>query len=128
MAKWLKSLFFVFVLCGSVFSGTPLGEDGAKWVSCPTKCCKRQIESAKSQQADAANLCRAINCSNPSPTSATTSARVNLAPLLVILKNFPVFQFLFTPQPEEKAQPVFAAQTQLKSFQPKYIRNLSLLI
>ncbi|CAN5676321.1 hypothetical protein BH18ACI1_BH18ACI1_05610 [soil metagenome] len=128
MARWLKSLFLVFVLCGSVFSGAPFADSSMKKDSCSMKCCKHKAESAKPQQIDATNLCRTINCTNSVPNSTTTSAQMNLAPLLFVLKNFPIFQFLLAPQPKEKVQPLFSKTVQLKTFQPKYIQNLSLLI
>ncbi len=128
MARRLKSLFFILVLCGGVFSGTTFADNNMKKDSCPMKCCKKKAESAKPQQTDAANLCRAINCTNPAPLSTANSTQTNLAPLLVILKNFTIFQFLLAPQPKDNSQPLFAKTAQLKDFQPKYIQYQSFLI
>ena len=95
---------------------------------CPMKCCKHKAASSKPQQKETANLCRTLNCINPVPTSTANSAQMNLAPLLFVLKNVTIFQFLFATQPKVKVEPVFAFEKQLKTFQPKYIQNLSLLI
>ncbi len=128
MARRLKSLFFVLFLCGGVFSGTTFADNNMKKDSCPMKCCKKIDKYAKSQPTDAANLCRTINCVNPSPTSTTNSTQLNFAPLLFVLKNFTIFQFLFAPQPKDNSQPLFAKTAQLQTFQPKYIQHQSFLI
>ena len=126
--KRLKSLIFILVLCGSVFTGTPFADTGMKKDKCPMKCCKK-AKSAKPSQKDAVRLCRTLNCTNTAPTSTTSSAQMNLASLLVILKHFPAFQFLLAPPTtKNNSQPLFAETARLKTFQPKYIRNLSLLI
>lgn len=128
MARWLKSLFFVFVLCGSVLSGTVFADSGMSKEDCLTKCCKRKAENVKSGQIDAASLCRAMNCTNPAPISTANSTQMNLVPLLVILKTFPIFRILLASPPKDNSQPKFAETVQLKTFQPKYIQNQSFLI
>lgn len=128
MARWLTSLFFLIVLGSSaLLSGTPLSKNGSEKEMCEMKCCKSSSVKAVPKQVTAAKLCCAVNCAASAPTS-TTSAQMNLAPLLVVLKNFPIFQFLLVPQQAEKAQPLFAETAQLKTFQPKYIQNNSFLI
>ena len=128
MARRLKSLFFILFLCGSVFSGTTFADNNIKKDSCLMKCCKEKAESAEPRQTDAANLCRTINCTNPVPTSTTTSTQTNLAPLLFLLKNLTHFKFLFAPPTKDNSQPLFAKTARLKNFQPKYIQNQSFLI
>lgn len=128
MARRLKSLFFVLVLCCGVFSGTSFANNTVKKDSCPMKCCKKKAESAKPPQEDAANLCRTINCTNPAPISTANSSQTSFAPLLFVLKNFPIFHFLLSPQTKDNSQPLFAKTAQRKNFQPKYIQHQSFLI
>lgn len=128
MAERLKSILFLFVLCVSVVSGAPFASGSMKKDSCPIKCCKEKKQSAETKRKDAASLCRTLNCTIPAPTSTQSSAQINLAPLLVALKYLPAFQFLFSAPTKNSSQPLFTDAARLKTFQPKYIKNLSLLI
>lgn len=128
MARRLISLFFLLILTGGALAGTPLNANGTPKETCPMKCCKRTSANSNPQKADAAKLCFTVNCSTSAPTSTSPAQQMNFAPLLFVLKNLPIFQFLFAPQPKEKTVSLFTERTLLKTFQPKYIQNLSLLI
>ncbi len=128
MGRRIASLFFLIILASGVVSGTPLADNRVKNEMCRVNCCHHQAESATPNQADIADLCRTINCTTSAPTP-TTSARMRLAPVLVILKTFPIFRLPFTTQSKVITQSFDVKKTVLLNIsQPKYIQNQSFLI
>jgi len=128
MGRRIVSLFFLIILASGVVLGTPLADNRVKNEMCRVNCCKHKTESATPNQADADDLCRTINCTATAPTP-TNSAKMRRAPLLVILKTFPIFRLPFTTQSKVITQSFDVKKTVLLNIsQPKYIQNQSFLI
>lgn len=129
MSRKLAALFFMIALGASaVLSGAPLNDSATKKTVCPMKCCKKKAESKTRQDKNTDKLCRTLNCTTTVPVSQS-QARVNFVSLLVILKNTSFLQLLYSALAKQRP-PVSVAKhfPPLKTFQPKYIQNLSLLI
>lgn len=127
MKNWLTSLFLLFALGIGVLAGTPaFSGDAAKGMSA-MECCKKKKMGVKT--ASAAQLCCAVNCNSPAPTSPSVS--FNFSPVAVIISDSILKQIaaLFK---KEKAVPAaafpFERKTYSQKFQPKYIQHHSFLI
>ncbi len=129
MVNRLKTLFFILVLSVSVFSGTPLGDMKMKESVCPMKCCKKKTaKSHKPKNADAKYLCRVLVCSQNMPTNNSSTAQVNLAPVIIASEKVSLFEILFSTTPKEDSNVVFANDIQPRQFIPKYIQHQRILI
>ena len=129
MSRKLAALFFLIILGSStLLSGAPLTDSAMRTNVCPMKCCKKKSASNQRKTQNTEKLCRTLNCTTSFPISQT-NARVQFVSLLVILKNTSFLQLLSISHLKTKQSYLVKRDfPQLKSFQPKYIQNLSLLI
>ena len=128
MIKWLKTLFFVLVLSVNVFSGTPFLNSSMNERVCPMKCCKKKAKASDPKRSDAKYLCRVLVCAQNVPTTQSTSANVNLAPVYIASDTSGIFRVLFSTRPKGQSHPAASIEPRLRTFQPKYIQNNSFLI
>lgn len=131
MAIWLKTLFFVFVLSVSVFSGMPFGSGDMNMKSnvCPMKCCKELAKSNTPQKTDAKYLCSVMVCSQSMPTNTSSSVQVNFAPVIVASERESLFDILFAATGKERAFPLaIKPPGNKRTYQAKYIQHQRILI
>ncbi len=131
MTNRLKTLFFIFVLSVSVFSGTPLqgGDMKMKERVCPMKCCKKKkLKSHKPEKMDAKFLCRVLVCSQNMPTNTTSTVQVNFAPAVFVSEKQTFFEILFSTSLKEDSKFNFANNLPPTKSQPKYIQHQRILI
>ena len=127
MMKWLTAFVLLIVMVGSVLAGTPLpmhsGEQECAMTGMMDCCAKAQMQT-HTPEVRTAQLCCALNCSEPGPTTPTGT--FNLSPQLVVALHSALVPH--TPLP---AQPGLAHSHSpgLKPpSHPAYIRHLALLI
>jgi hypothetical protein len=129
MKKWLTSLFLLFALASGVLAGTPVFSGNAENGMSAMACCKKKPKDCDAKSVSAAQLCCAINCGNPAPSSP--GASFNFSPLAVIISDSILKQIasLFGQQkPALKVSFSFERVIFSQKFQPKYIQNHSFLI
>jgi hypothetical protein len=127
MKKWLTSVFLVLALAGSVLAGTPLFTSGAESGMSAMECCKKKKMGATTQSA--AQLCCAINCSNPAPNAP--GASFNFSPSSIIISDSILKQIGLLLKREKPVAMVFSLPERKifsQKFQPKYIQHHSFLI
>ncbi len=129
MKKWLTSLFLFFALVAGVLAGTPAFSGNAETGMLAMACCQKKMKDCGAKSVSAAQLCCAINCSNPAPTAP--GAAFNFAPSGVIISDSILKQIALLFAQEKPVQKIFYSferKTLPQNFQPKYIQNHSFLI
>ncbi|MGI8468426.1 MAG: hypothetical protein ACR2N3_08235 [Pyrinomonadaceae bacterium] len=129
MNKWLTSLLLFFSLASGVLAGTPALTGNAENGMSAMDCCKKKTKDCDAKSVSAAQLCCAVNCSNPAPTAP--GASVNFAPSSVVISDSILKQIAFLFAQEKPVQTDFHSferKTLPQKFQPKYIQNHSFLI
>ena len=127
MKKWLTSLFLFFALATGVVAGTPVFSGNAENGMSAMECCKKKKMGAKT--ISAAQLCCAVNCNNPAPSSP--GASFNFSPSSVIITDSILKQIVSLFVREKPIQTVsfaFERETLPQKHQPKYIQHHSFLI
>ncbi len=104
------------------------GEMNMKKDVCPMKCCKNSVKSSKPKKAGAKFLCRALGCSQDTPTNTAQIAQVNLTPVIIATEKKSLFEILFSTSPKEDAQPSIAELQRQTTSQPKYIQHQRILV
>jgi len=127
MAKWLTAAILLLAMVGGVLAGTPMpAHSGEK--ECPmtgmTDCCEKAHAPADAPEVRAAQLCCALNCSEPSPTAPAGS--FNFSPPPAALESAVVPHRVF-PLNQGLARSNSPPGLQAPS-NPAYIRHLALLI
>lgn len=120
MMKSFTSLVLVTALSGSVMAGVPMhshGNDPAMM-----SCCKA-AKDGDVPQASLAKICCAVNCPEPTPTSGTTTA-MSSQPTIAAIHPAVSLPPIALSHPTMRLEETHF----LSSSQPKYIRNLALLI
>lgn len=130
MKNWLTSMFLLITLTFGVLAGTPLfsahAENGMSAMEC---CKKKKMDCGSSETMSTAQLCCAINCGNPVPTSPGTS--FNFAPSAIVVSDSILKQIallLGTTKPIRTNTTGGERKTFRQKFQPKYIQHHSFLI
>jgi hypothetical protein len=127
MAKWLTAFFLLAVMAASVLAGTPLPMHAGE-KECPmtgmADCCTKAQAPTDAPEARAAQLCCALNCSNPSPTPP--SGAFNFSPPVAALQSA-VVAYHALPLITGPARSHSPPGLQTHSY-PAYIRHLALLI
>ncbi len=120
MMKWSTTLILILAFGAGTVAGMPT--HSADNNPAMMGCCKA-AKGDNAPQASLARVCCAINCPEPTPTSGTTSSMNSQHPIAAIhpAVNLPA-PGLFHRSLRLKSTPF------LSSSQPKYIRNLALLI
>lgn len=127
MKKWLTSLFLLFALAGGTLAGTPLFAGNAEGGMSAMECCKKKKMDMKT--VSAAQLCCAINCNSPAPTSP--GASFNFSPSAINISDSILRQIaaLFGKErPKRQVSFSFEREVFSQKFQPKYIQHHSFLI
>jgi hypothetical protein len=127
MKKWLTSLFLLFALASGVLAGTPVFSGSAENGMSAMECCKKKKMDAKT--VSAAQLCCAVNCNSPAPSSP--GAPVNFSPSIILISDSILKQIASLLGREKPVQPVsyaFERETFPQKHQPKYIQHHSFLI
>lgn len=131
MKKWLTSLFLLLALASGVLAGTPAFSGSAENGMSAMECCKKKAKGCDgAKTVSAAQLCCAVNCNNPAPTSPGTS--FNFSPSSFIIRDSILKQIALLLVKEKPAQTAISPSLERKTFspehQPKYIQNHSFLI
>jgi hypothetical protein len=125
MARWFTALALLLILTGGVLAGASVfASDGQM---SEMDCCRRMRMDA--QSASAAQLCCAVNCNDPVPTS--TGSVFNLSPSAEVISDSVLSQIaslLKTERVVFNAKSSFEQKTLTTNFQPKYIQHHSFLI
>ncbi len=127
MKNWLPSLFLLFALATGVLAGAAPFSGNAENGMSAMECCKKKKMGAKT--VSAAQLCCAVNCNSPAPTSP--GAPVNFSPVAVIISDSILKQIalLFgNEKPIPTISFAFERKTLPQKNQPKYIQHHSFLI
>ena len=127
MKRWLTSLVLLFALAAGALAGaTPFSGNAENGMSA-MECCKKKQMGAKT--VSAAQLCCAVNCNSPAPTSP--GASVNFSPVAVIISDSILKQIALLFANEKPIRTIsyaFERETLTQKFQPKYIQHHSFLI
>jgi len=129
MKKWLTSLILFFSLASGALAGTPAFSGNAENGMSAMECCKKKTKDCDAKTVSAAQLCCAVNCSNPAPTAP--GASLNFAPSSVVISDSILKQIALLFAQEKPVQKIFYSferKTLPQKFQPKYIQNHSFLI
>ena len=127
MEKWLTSLLLLLALVGGVLAGTPVLLGNAENGMSAMDCCKKKTKDCDAKSVSAAQLCCAVNCGNPTPTSS--SSAFNFSSSTIIISDSILKQIALLLGREKPASKVsFERKTFSQKFQPKYIRHHSFLI
>ena len=129
MKNWLTSFFLLFALASGALAGTSVFSDNAKNGMSTMECCKKKTKDCSAKTVSAAQLCCAINCGNPAPSSL--GASFNFSPVAVIVSDSILKQIaalLNQEKPITKVAVSSERKTVPKKFQPKYIQHHSFLI
>jgi hypothetical protein len=127
MKKWLTAFVLLMAMLGSVMAGTPLPmHSGEK--ECPMTgmmdCCEKAQSRDDAPEVRMAQLCCALNCSEPSPTPP--AGTFNFSPPVTALQS------VIIPYPFLPLHPGLARSNSPPGLQtasnPAYIRHLALLI
>lgn len=127
MAKWLTSVVLLVVMAASVLAGTPLPmhvEEQECAMTGMMDCCAKAQMQRDAPEVRTAQLCCALNCSEPGPTTPTGT--FNLSPQLVV-----ALHSALVPHSPLPAQPRLVRSNLLgrkPPSHPAYIRHLALLI
>lgn len=128
MARWLTSLGLLLILAGGVAAGTPIFSGVDQNAMPATECCKEKRMEV--QSASAAQLCCAVYCSSPAPSSP--SRAVNFSPSAYSISDSILVQIALLFKNDSSAArrvSFFLRQTAAKPvLQPKYIQHHSFLI
>jgi hypothetical protein len=128
MKKWLTSVFLLLALASGVLAGTPL--HSGKMSSEMMDCCDKAKSLEQSPQAEMARLCCALNCSDSSPVSSSTSP--NFSPSNITVRDAIITQIaqLLAAQAKPVFYPAFSLERARlpRKIPPKYIQNHSILI
>jgi hypothetical protein len=127
MRKWVTSFVLLVAMVTSVLAGTPMPmHSGEK--ECPMSgmmdCCEKAQMKSDVPEVRTAQLCCALNCTEPSPT--TPSGTFNFTPSVAALESAVLPHFSF-PLTLELARSNSPPGLQPPS-NPAYIRHLALLI
>lgn len=129
MKKWLTSLFLLFALAAGVLAGTPVFSGNAENGMSAMECCKKKAKDCDAKSVSAAQLCCAVNCNSPAPTSP--GAPVNFSPVAVIISDSILKQIALLFGNEKPIRIIsfaFERETLPQKHQPKYIQHHSFLI
>lgn len=129
MKNWLTSLFLLFALASGVLAGTPVFSGSAENGMSAMECCKKKAQDCDAKSVRAAQLCCAVNCNNPMPTSP--GASLNFSPSSVIISDSILKQIASLLKKEKTIQTIsfsFERKTSFQKNQPKYIQHHSFLI
>lgn len=131
MKKWLTSLFMFFALASGSVAGTPVFANNAENGMSAMECCKKKKaqDCGGADTMSAAQLCCAVNCNSPAPSSP--SASINFSPSAVIISDSILKQIALLFANEKPVRTISFAverETLPQKFQPKYIRHHSFLI
>ncbi len=125
MKKWLTSVFLIFALAGGVLAGMPLHLENSKM----SKCCTKAKSKDKTPEVKAAQLCCAVNCTEPAPTAPGVS--FNFSPSAVIISDSIFRQIALLLENEKPVSTAFLVPDPKilpRKSQPKYIQHQSILI
>jgi hypothetical protein len=130
MKRWLTSLFLLFALAvGALAGATPFSGNAENGMSA-MECCKKKTKDCNgSDSMSAAQLCCAVNCNSPAPSSP--GAPINFSPVAVIISDSILKQIALLFGKEKPIQTIsfaFERETLPQKFQPKYIQHHSFLI
>ena len=131
MKKWLTSLLLLFALASGVLAGTPVFSGSAENGMSAMECCKKKAKDCDgAKTVSAAQLCCAVNCNNPAPTSP--GASFNFSPSSFIIRDSILKQIALLLVKEKPLQTAVSFSFERKiispEHQPKYIQNHSFLI
>ncbi len=129
MKRWLTSLFLLFALAAGALAGASPFSGNAQNGMSAMECCKKKAKDCGAKSMSAAQLCCAVNCGNPTPSSP--GAPVNFSPSGIIISDSILKQIVSLLRKVEPDQPIlfsFEPQVSPKRFEPKYIQNNSFLI
>ena len=94
MARRIKTLLFVLLLAGSVYSGTPFSASSMDDKVCPMKCCKK-AKAAKEKAKNKKYFCRVLVCGQTIPTQPNTFSATSFVPVYFESTEEPGFDSLF---------------------------------
>lgn len=128
MLNWVTALVLLVAMAGGVLAGTSLPMHADEHEACPMTgvmdCCAKAQLQPDTPEIRAAQLCCALNCSEPSPT--TPSGTLNLSPQQgITLHSAPVPH---APLPAQPGLARFNLPRLRPPAHPAYIRHLALLI
>jgi hypothetical protein len=127
MKKWLTAFFLLVAMLASVLAGTPLpmhsGEGECPMTGMMDCCAKAQMQN-DAPEVRTAQLCCALNCSEPSPTAPAGTS--NFSPPVAALQSAVITYHVF-PLNRGLARSNSPPGLQSPS-NPAYIRHLALLI
>ena len=129
MKKWLTSLFLFFALANGVLAGTSVFSGSAENGMSAMECCKKKTKDCDAKSVSAAQLCCAVNCNNPAPSSP--SATVNFSPSVILISDSILKQIASLLGKEKPIQTIsfsFERKIPSQKHQPKYIQHHSFLI
>lgn len=127
MKKWLTSLFLLFALATGVLAGASAFSGNTENGMSAMECCKKKKMGAKT--VSAAQLCCAVNCNSPAPSSP--GAPVNFSPSIILISDSILKQIaslLGRAKPIQTVSFAFERETFPQKHQPKYIQHHSFLI
>lgn len=127
MKRWLTSVFLLFALAAGALAGAAPFSGNAENGMSAMECCKKKKMGANT--VSAAQLCCAVNCNSPAPTSP--GASVNFSPVAVIISDSILKQIALLFGKEKLIRTIsFAFEREIlpQKHQPKYIQHHSFLI
>lgn len=125
MVRRLILLFLLLSLAGGVLGGTPLHMSSSKMM----KCCDKAKSKNQTPAANAANLCCAVNCSEPTP--APSGAAFNFSPGSVNVTESVAKQLAELFGGRKQFAPLLVSTEPNRVFQssqPKFIQHHAFLI
>lgn len=117
------SLILILVLAGSVLAGNQMHFGSSESSMEMMDCCKAAMAHDGSARTAGAQLCCAVNCAKPSPTSTVVTRNVLQLGTLAVRTMLPQPRLALSHNPRLNQSTVTPTTSQ-----PVYIRNLALLI